>query len=201
MAHKIWIWCKSKAIWLSATHIPGIENEADLNSRVFNERVEWKLSPDVFAEIVDIFGLPEIDMFASRLNKHLDRYVSWRPDPDAEAIDAFSVNWNGKYIYCFPPFSLMGRLVQKSRQDQADVLLVAPLWVTQNFYTSVLEMLTMDPYILRVEQDTLTLPQTQKVHPLTNKLHLMLCRISGDPLKSENYLKSLSTSSCHLGGN
>lgn len=201
LAHKIWLWCKSRNIWLSATHVPGIANEADFNSRNFNENVEWKLNSDIFSIIVQKFGLPQLDMFASRLNSQLDRYVSWKPDPDAEAIDAFSVNWSGKYIYCFPPFSLMGRLVQKVRQDQADVLLVAPLWVTQNYYTSVLEMLTMDPFIIRVEEGTLVLPQTKRIHPLVNKLHLMLCCISGNPTKSGNYLKNLSTSSCHLGEN
>lgn len=201
LAKTIWLWCKERAIWLSATHIPGVDNEADFYSRHFNENVEWKLNETVFSDIVKKFGMPEIDMFASRLNKQIKSFVSWKPDPEAVAIDAFSVNWSEKYIYAFPPFSLMGRFVQKVRQDQADVLLVAPFWVTQNFYTSILEMITHDPYIIKVHEDTLMLPQTQKIHPLVNKLHLMLCRISGDPTKSETYRKNLLTSSWRLGEN
>lgn len=201
LAHDVWIWCKSRYIWLSATHVPGFENEADFSSRNFNENVEWKLNSSVFSAAVNRFGMPEIDMFASRLNKQLERFVSWKPDPDAEAIDAFSVPWSGKYIYCFPPFSLMGRVLQKVRQDQAEVFLVAPFWITQNFFTSVLEMLIQDPYIVKVGQKTLTLSGIQRIHPLVNKLHLMLCRISGNPTKAEDYRKNLLTSSWRLGEN
>ena len=32
---------------------------------------------------------PEIDLFASRLNKQLPQYCAYRPDPDAKFIDAF----------------------------------------------------------------------------------------------------------------
>ena len=34
---------------------------------------------------------PEIDMFACRLNHHFPRYVSYKPDPDAEAVNAFTM--------------------------------------------------------------------------------------------------------------
>ena len=38
------------------------------------------------------------------LNKQLDRYASWHPDPHASIIDAFSVSWGNEYFYAFPPF-------------------------------------------------------------------------------------------------
>lgn len=150
-AKEMWLWAKDRNIWLSASHIPGIENEADFYSRHFNENIEWKLNAAIFSKLVGIFGMPEIDMFASRLNKQLKRFVSWKPDPEAEAIDAFSVCWKDRYIYAFPPFSMIGRFLQKVVQDQADVLPVAPFWVTQNFYTAILEMITQDPFIIRVD--------------------------------------------------
>ena len=112
--------------------------------------------------------MPHVDMFASRLNKQINRFVSWKPDPDAEAIDAFSVSCKRKYIYAFPRFSLMGRVLQKARQDQADVLLVAPFWVTQNFYTTTLEMLTDDPFIIKEDQNTLKLPLTSSCEQTTS---------------------------------
>lgn len=37
-----------------------------------------------------IWGPFEIDLFASTLNKQLEA-VSWRPDPKASYIDAFSI--------------------------------------------------------------------------------------------------------------
>lgn len=45
----------------------------------FNENIEWKLSEEIFIKVVDIWGKPEIDMFASRLNTQLPKYVSWKP--------------------------------------------------------------------------------------------------------------------------
>ena len=35
---------------------------------------------------------PEIHLFASRLNAQFTRYVAYRPDPGAVAIDAFSLD-------------------------------------------------------------------------------------------------------------
>ena len=35
-----------------------------------------------------------VDLFASRLTNQLPRYFSWRPDPQAEAMSAFSQRWD-----------------------------------------------------------------------------------------------------------
>ena len=54
---------------MSATHIPGKENIiADLTSREFQGSREWKLSLEVFKYLVELFQIPDTDMFASRLN-------------------------------------------------------------------------------------------------------------------------------------
>ncbi|XP_053390088.1 uncharacterized protein LOC128553009 [Mercenaria mercenaria] len=199
LARSMWQWCIEKDIWLPATHIPGIQNEADSDSRAFNENVEWKIDKDIFTKITVMFGKPQIDMFASRMNTQLPRFVSWKSYPDAEAIDTFSLSWSDMYIYAFPPFSLMGRFVQKVRQDKAEGLLVAPLWVTQNWFKTVLEMLIDTPLIVKVQQNILTIPQSQKVHPLADKLHLMVCDLSGNPSKAETFMNSLPISSCLHG--
>ena len=44
MAREIWLWCKEKQIWLSVSHIPGVDNVlADAAFRVFDDTTEWKL--------------------------------------------------------------------------------------------------------------------------------------------------------------
>ena len=49
VARDIWLWCIEKKIWLSATRIPGIQNEtADRLRRNFQNRTEWQLQPSVF---------------------------------------------------------------------------------------------------------------------------------------------------------
>lgn len=198
-AKEIWLWCLKKNIWLSATHIPGISNEADFQSRNFNENVEWQLNRNIFKQIVKLFEVPIIDMFASRLNKQVDRFVSWKPDPEAEAINAFSLCWSDVLIYAFPPFSLVGRTVQKLREDKGEMILVAPLWITQYWYPAVMQLLIEVPYVLKVTTDTLILPNTKKVHPLVGHLHLMVCRLSGNCSKVDRFHQSLPTSSWHRG--
>ena len=41
----------------------------------------------------DMYGTPIIDLFASRLNKQLPKYYTWKPNPKATAIDTFLQNW------------------------------------------------------------------------------------------------------------
>lgn len=78
---------------LHPTHIPGVENiEADSASRVFNDRTEWKLDQQVLSDIFSLFGKPDLDLFASRLNRQLTRYVSWIPDPNAVGVYDFTLD-------------------------------------------------------------------------------------------------------------
>ena len=82
---QIWDWAEQKGVWLSAAHIQGVENVlADFKSRVFADNLEWSLSHNIFGKIVAIFGLPEIDLFASRLNSQNQRLMlltAWKASP------------------------------------------------------------------------------------------------------------------------
>ena len=111
IACRIWDFCTKNQLWVSAAHIPGTINiEADKQSRVLQDATEWKFNPALFHKIVEKFGKPDIDLFATRINKQLDRYASWHPEPEAMAINAFSLTWNNNYFYMFPRFNLVGRV-------------------------------------------------------------------------------------------
>ena len=85
-----WVWAIEPNIWLSATHLPGTQNViADRKSRVFNDNTEWMLEHSVFISITRYFGVPDIDLFALRLNSQLRAYVSWQLDPHAKFIVPF----------------------------------------------------------------------------------------------------------------
>ena len=87
-------------MWVSAAHIAGKNNiEAEQQSRILQDATEWKLHRELFQKIVDKFGRPNIDLFASRINRQLKRYVSWHPQPKAMAVNAFSFNWNNNYSH------------------------------------------------------------------------------------------------------
>ena len=99
-------WCGKRAIWVTAVFIPGKSNfTADWKSRHFSESMEWKLNGDMFQALLkDLRVQPTIDLFASRLNTQLKRYVSWRPDPFAVTTDAFTMDWGTVIGYAFPLF-------------------------------------------------------------------------------------------------
>lgn len=66
---------------------------------------------------VEYFFYPDMDLFASRLNRQLENYISWFPDPFAFTSDAFFISWSDFKPYIFPPFSLIGRVLQKLEDD------------------------------------------------------------------------------------
>ena len=184
---QIWSWCIERNIWLSATYIPGPENVADFSSRNFNENVEWMLDRSVFQRIVKYWPCPEVDMFASRLNRQLEQFVSWKPHPDALYVNAFSVDWSDVYFYAFPPFSLISRCLQKVLRDKADCILIVPLWTTQTWYAEIMKLLIDYPLMLPRYEKLLTLVSSEKKHPLIHKLQLIACRLSGDLSKTETF--------------
>ncbi|CAG2200009.1 unnamed protein product [Mytilus edulis] len=94
LTKELWIWCIQRKIWVTACHLPGVANiEADRLSRSINVDIEWKLHDDVFNIIDCLFGPHDVDLFASKFNHQLPRYFSYLPDKYAEAVDAFSSDW------------------------------------------------------------------------------------------------------------
>ena len=123
---KIWDWAIESNNFLTATHIPEILNvEADAESREAETRTEWKLNDSIFSDMLKHFKFkPVIDLFASRINNQLPRFFSFRPDPEAEVINAFSVNWHSIPFYCFPPFSCIGRVIRKIINNASGILVL-----------------------------------------------------------------------------
>ena len=180
MARTIWSWCIERDIWITAAYLPGKHNvEADERSRKFNDRTEWMLDKREFEQLIAHFGRPEIDLFASRLNTQLDRYVSWFPDPYAESVDAFTLDWSKYEFYAFPPFCLVSRCLQKIKADKAEGLFIAPNWPTQSWYPRLQTLMKGDPIILKRHINLLTQPISNTPHPLHERLDLLCCRLSG----------------------
>ena len=200
LAVSIWGWCSFRNILLSAQHIPGKSNrEADSLSRQFVSNLEWLLDQDVFNRLVVVTFLPDIDLFASRLNAKLDQFVSWHPEPGALAVDAFSISWSNQKFYAFPPFSLLTRVLAKIQNDVALVLLIAPTWSTQPWYPMLLQLAIARPVLLPRVNHLLTLPHSNQVHPMLDSLHLAGWTLSGNPSLQRDFLMRQSDSSMHLG--
>ena len=122
-----WIWYTSRDLHISAAHILGKSNfETDKNSRKCQDVTEWQLNPKISKAVCDTFGTPDIDLFASRINRQTEKYVTWKPEPEAFAVDAFSINWSHHFMYIFPPFSVLTKVIKKICRDQATGILVFP---------------------------------------------------------------------------
>ena len=191
----IFEWAEARGIYLSAAHIKGIHNtEADLLSRTGNIDTEWSLSPSIFNSLVSVFGVPQVDMFASRINFKLSSYFSWRPDPSSLVTDAFTVSWHDFYGYAFPPFRILGQVLRKIVKDRATVLLVMPLWPTKPWFPVALSLLIAPPRL--ISRGSLYLPQDlQRQHPLDRSLVLGAMLLSGVPSESRAFRQRLPTSS------
>lgn len=76
-------------------HIPDSLNYvADFESGNICKVSAWMLHKTKLENVLkELEFTPEIDMFASRINHQFLKYVSYRPGPQASAIDALSL-WN-----------------------------------------------------------------------------------------------------------
>ena len=176
----IWSWCKDKGIWLSAAHIPGHENYiADYKSRHFQDNKELSLNFSAFLSLTRLFYFPEIDLFASRLNHVVPKFVSYKPEPGVWATDAFSLNWHSLQFYAFPPFSIIGKVLEKIKQDEARGILIVPLWSTQTWFPIAMSIIVSRPILLKEKGDLLYLPGKREiVHPLHKHLNLLAILVS-----------------------
>lgn len=181
LAKEIWLWCKARQIWIEASYIAGSLNViADSKSRIFNDNTEWSLCKETFEKLCCIFGRPDIDLFASRLNFKVKKYMSCEPDPSSLAVNALLQDWSEyKLGYCFPPFNLIGKVLNKCWHDKAELLLVAPNWETQPWFPLIHDLL-VDKIDIEMHKGTVGLPFNEsKVHPIWNRLSLVAFRLSG----------------------
>ena len=104
LCKEIWDWCIARNLWITAGHIAGKANvEADLESRQNQTETEWMLNATLLSQSLKTLQFaPDIDLFASRLNKQFPSYVAYRtyrPDPESIAIDAFTINCSMVFLH------------------------------------------------------------------------------------------------------
>ena len=99
-----------------------------------------------FFQILKVKRISQIDLFASRMNHQLPKYMPWYPDWDSCAVDFLQHSWRNLYGYVFPPFGLIGRVLVKVRKDQSLLLIITPPWQTHPWYTAVVAMSVHIPW-------------------------------------------------------
>ena len=126
--------------WLSIAYIPSHDNiKDDITSRILCEHTQWTLETNVFTAITQELGMPDVDAFASCLNNQVKVYYFYTLDPHCTHVDAFVIDWLPELLfYPFPPFSCVGRTIDKLSRDDATSLLIFPMWTSQPWFPRLL---------------------------------------------------------------
>ncbi|CAJ0942035.1 unnamed protein product [Ranitomeya imitator] len=93
---------------LTALHIKGVENiRADYLSRNELRQGEWTLNKSIFRRITEAWGIPQIDLFATRDNRQVQRFASLNTRDHPDMLDSLHHPWRFRLAYAFPPMSLI----------------------------------------------------------------------------------------------
>ena len=165
LVYEIWQWC----LHHSTAHSWHLQQCGRQGIQSGQRLVRLETRPNSLCSPQRAVGSIGGGLFATQLTNQLPRYVSWRPDPEAEATDTFSQDWSQIRGYAFPPFSLVGRcLSQVQEQDTQHLCLIAPVWETQPWYPLLLHLsvnfprlFPTDPGLLSKEGLRHPLPQLQ----------------------------------------
>ena len=200
LAKETWQWCMSRNISLVANHLPGhLNTVADTESRMIRDRWDWQLNPSIFQRISQKWGPFAVDLFASRLTHQLPAYFSWRPDPQAAATDAFLQVWPSQISYANPPWGLILRVLSEISHQQAEVVIVAPVWKSQSWYPVLLSLLFDFPHLITSPPDQL-LSQESLLPPFQpQEVQLAVWPTSGISVKQKSFQNKLQNSSWHHG--
>jgi len=200
VARQMWLWCQEKNIWITASYLPGALNvKADAQSRMFHDKGDWELCQEAFNQICSFWGQPVVDLFASRLNHKVPAYFSWKPDPFCQAVDAFSVKWGDRFIYAFPPFCLMGKVLNRILSEEGRGIIVFPIWPTQHWYSILGSMLIDFPLLLYCRGHPVLSHPRLDVRNHLPKLRLGAALVSGKQELQMDFRRMLKKSSQHHG--
>ena len=108
------------------------------------QSAEWSLHLQVFKQICQKW-LTHVDLFATRLNHKVPFYVSPVPGQHACDIDALNISWSGVTAYAYPFTALLQRVIQKIRQCNCLIILIAPGWPGMLWFWDLVQLLTEIP--------------------------------------------------------
>jgi hypothetical protein len=155
LVRPLWDWALQTRTTLCATYIPGkVNDRADKLSRRKRDRTDWMLHRNLFSRLSRQCGPFTLDLFATRLNAQVARYVSRFPDPGSVSVDAFRQDLRKERAYANPPFNLITRLLAMVKRQRTRLTVVLPAWEAQPWWPLLAEMLIAPPIRLPHGLDT-----------------------------------------------
>ncbi len=173
LARHLLLWSQKHLRSLRAIHIPGVLNRAaDELSRAALPG-EWRLHPQAVQLIWSRFGVAQVDLFASPETTHCQWFYSLTEA--TLGTDALAHSWpQGLRKYAFPPVSLLAQTLCKIREDEEQVLLVAPYWPSRTWFPELMLLATAPPWPIPLRKDLLSQRRGTLRHPRPDlwKLHV-----------------------------
>ncbi len=153
LARHLLLWSQKHLRSLRAVHIPGeLNRAADELSRQPALPGEWRLHPEVVQLIWRRFGDAQVDLFASPDTFHCQLFYSL--SEVTLGTDALAHSWpRGLRKYAFPPVSLLAQILCKVREDEEQVLLVAPYWPNRTWFPELMLLATVPPWQIPLRGD------------------------------------------------
>ncbi len=141
LARRLLLWFQDKFLSLRAVHVLGILNlAANFLSRQKLRPGEWMLNRQTVSQIWDLFGKAEVDLFASQESSQCPLWFSLS-FLTTLGIDAFAHPWPNVSLYVFPPIKLIPAVLCRVKVSGARLLLIAPLWPSQTWFSELTPLL------------------------------------------------------------
>ena len=151
---------------------------------------EWSIHPRVLLAIKDVWTLPMVDLFATKLIHKLPVYVSPIPDPAALAVDAITLDWSNMVVFAYQPTALVSQVLNEVLESENQVLLVAPCWPHQPWFPQLLDLLIDHPreFPKCCFRTLLKQPRTNIYHENPARLRLHVWPLSRNPSRRKDFL-------------
>ncbi len=160
------------------SHPGQLNRAADALSRQLTFPGEWRLHPETIRLIWSRFGEAQVDLFASPESSHCQLYFSLTEGP--LGTDALAHSWpRALRKYAFPPVSLLAQTLCKLREDEEQVLLVAPHWPTRTWFPELISLATVPPWRIPLRKDLLSQGLGTIWHPRPDLWNLHVWLLDG----------------------
>ena len=149
-------WVEQRVPSLLAVHIRGSLNlEADFLSRQPILQGEWELCPETFSWSCQQLGHPEIDLFARKGNRKVNKFFSLSREQGSQGVDALAQLWNFQLAYAFPPLNLIPRVLQKLNVSDTNLILITPWWPKRAWFPTLKHWSLASPLPIPLRADLL----------------------------------------------
>jgi len=146
LATTLWNWCLSTGTRIRTTYVPSAFNPADAPSRRLTGQLEWAIDRKFFRRLDQQWGPHHVDLFASPINHHLPRYMTWKPSEGAVGHDALQHLWKPLgNVYLCPPWNLISPALQKIKQEKIMATIITPHWPSAVWFPTIKAMTTAPP--------------------------------------------------------